>query len=108
MIFGRFARERKGEYGEKPDTFDFLGFTHYCEKSRNGKFRVKQRTSRKKLQAALSRMKVWIKANRTLSVKSLLDQLQAKLMGHYRYYGITDNGPMLSGYWYGTMRLLLK
>ncbi|WP_246246374.1 group II intron maturase-specific domain-containing protein [Paenibacillus lemnae] len=53
-------------------------------------------------------MKAWIKANRTLPVKSLIDQLKAKLTGHYRYYGITDNGPMLSRYWYGTMRLLFK
>ncbi|MCA0755834.1 group II intron reverse transcriptase/maturase [Paenibacillus sp. N4] len=109
MEFGQFAAQNKGNRGEgRPETFDFLGFTHYCGKSRNGKFRVKRQTSRKKFQAALNRMKVWIKANRTLPVKSLMDQLKAKLTGHYRYYGITDNGPMLSRYWYGTMRLLFK
>jgi group II intron reverse transcriptase/maturase len=107
--FGQFAAHNKRSRNEgRPDTFDFLGFTHYCGKSRNGKFRVKRRTSRKKFQAALNRMKIWIKANRTMPVKSLLAQLQAKLVGHYRYYGITDNGPMLSGYWYGTMRMLFK
>ncbi|MBJ6361779.1 group II intron reverse transcriptase/maturase [Paenibacillus sp. GCM10012307] len=107
--FGQFAAQNKGNGGEgKPETFDFLGFTHYCGESRNGKFRVKRQTSRKKFQAALNRMKIWIKTNRTLPVKSLMDQLKAKLTGHYRYYGITDNGPMLSRYWYGTMRLLFK
>ncbi|ANS77237.1 group II intron reverse transcriptase/maturase [Paenibacillus yonginensis] len=107
--FGQFAAQNKKRKGEdKPETFDFLGFTHYCSKSRNGKFRVKRQTSRKKLQAALNRMKEWIKANRALQVKLLLEQLKAKLIGHYRYYGITDNGPMLSRYWYGTMRLLFK
>ena len=46
--FGRFAEENcKRKLGKKPETFDFLGFTHYCSKSRNGKFRVKRKTSKK-------------------------------------------------------------
>ncbi|MCS7465014.1 group II intron reverse transcriptase/maturase [Paenibacillus doosanensis] len=107
--FGQYAAHNKKGRGEgKPETFDFLGFTHYCGQSRNSKFRMKRQTSRKKFQAALNRMKIWIKANRTLQVKLLLNQLKAKLLGHYRYYGITDNGPMLSRYWYGTMKLLFK
>ena len=47
--FGRFAeRDRRNRGQGKPETFDFLGFTHYCSKSRNGKFRVKRKTSKKK------------------------------------------------------------
>ncbi len=46
--FGRYAEEHKRKEGKKPETFTFLGFTHYCSKSRNGKFRVKRKTSRKK------------------------------------------------------------
>lgn len=107
--FGQFAEQNRKNRGTgKPETFDFLGFTHYCGKSRNGKFRVKRRTSRKKFHSAVQRMKAWIKTNRTLPVHSLLEQLKAKLTGHYRYYGITDNGPMLSSYWYSTMKLLFK
>ncbi len=52
--FGRFAetnRKRRGE--NKPETFDFLGFTHYCSKSRKGNFRVKRKTSKKKFRAKL-------------------------------------------------------
>lgn len=52
--FGKFAEkdaERKGN--RKPATFDFLGFTHYCGKSKQGKFRVKRKTSRKKVQGKL-------------------------------------------------------
>ena len=107
--FGQFAARNKRNRGEeKPGTFDFLGFTHYCGESRNGRFRVKRLTSRKKFQSALNRIKLWIKSNRTMPIQLLLDKLKTKLLGHYRYYGITDNGPMLARYWYVTMRLLFK
>ena len=46
--FGRYAKERCRKAGTKPGTFTFLGFTHYCSKSRNGRFRVKRKTSKKK------------------------------------------------------------
>lgn len=46
--FGRYAQKEAQMAGKKAETFDFLGFTHYCSTSRNGKFRVKRKTSRKK------------------------------------------------------------
>ena len=46
--FGRFAKERSAKQGTKLETFTFLGFTHYCSQSRNGRFRVKRKTSKKK------------------------------------------------------------
>ena len=47
--FGRFAlRDSKRKGKKRPDTFDFLGFTHYCSTNRSGKYRVKRKTSRKK------------------------------------------------------------
>ncbi|PHJ38036.1 RNA-directed DNA polymerase, partial [Desulforamulus profundi] len=107
--FGLFAARNVKKRGEnKPETFDFLGFTHYCGVSQNGKFRVKRKTSRKKYQGALYRMKQWIKANRTTPVSILLEQIKPKLVGYYRYYGITDNGPMIHRYWYEVTKLLFK
>jgi len=107
--FGLFATRNTKKRGlNKPDTFDFLGFTHYCGKSRNGKFRVKRTTSRKKFKAAIQKMKQWIKANRTTPVKQLIKEISIRLTGHYRYYGITDNGYMLSRYWYEATKLLFK
>src|SRR3954466_16117827 len=44
-------------------SFDFLGFTHYCGKSKQGKFRVKRKTSRKKVQGKLKETKEWLKSN---------------------------------------------
>lgn len=64
IAFGRFASQEaeKNDTG-KPETFDFLGFTHYCGKSRRGSFRVKRQTSRKKFKAALIRIKEWLRLN---------------------------------------------
>ncbi|MEG6523029.1 group II intron reverse transcriptase/maturase [Desulfotomaculum sp. 1211_IL3151] len=78
----------------KPETFDFLGFTHYCSQSLNGKFRVKRKTSRKKYQASLLRCKLWIQANRHMPISLLMEELRLTLQGYYRYYGVTDNSEM--------------
>lgn len=88
--FGRFATQWCKRMGQnKPDTFDFLGFTHYCSISHQGKFRVKRRTSRKKFRQSVQRMKEWIKENRMLPAKVLMALLKRKLIGYYHYYGIT-------------------
>ena len=90
--FGRFAESNRKRRGEgKPETFDFLGFTHYCSKSRKGYFRVKRKTSKKKFRAKLKLFTEWVKENRTLRKKDLIEKLNVKLAGYYRYYGITDN-----------------
>ncbi|MGB8451371.1 MAG: group II intron reverse transcriptase/maturase [Anaerocolumna sp.] len=90
--FGRFAEENRKHRGVgKPETFDFLGFTHYCSHSRKGKFRVKRKTSAKKVRKKLKEINQWIKVHRNLPKKVIIDKLTARLKGYYRYYGITDN-----------------
>ncbi|MCT2536954.1 group II intron reverse transcriptase/maturase [Aquibacillus koreensis] len=92
ITFGRFAEEDGKRNGrDKPDTFDFLGFTHYCGKSKHGKFRVKRKTSRKKVNAKLKQQKEWLKANRTMDIRDIMDRLRRSLNGYYNYYCITDN-----------------
>lgn len=99
LEFGRHAEEEiKRRGGGKPGTFDFLGFTHYCGKNKYGKFRVKRRTSRKKYIASLQRTKDWFRHHLTLPAKELIARLKVKLLGHYRYYGITDNKRQISNY----------
>ena len=63
--FGRFAREDAYKRGEKPKEFTFLGFTHYCGKTKEGYFKVKRRTSRKKLGQSLEKFTDWAKKART-------------------------------------------
>jgi group II intron reverse transcriptase/maturase len=108
--FGRFAEaDRKARGQGKPETFDFLGFTHYCSKSnKTGRFRVKRKTVRKKLRLKLKELNIWLKQNRHLRLKDLFDGLNRKLKGHYQYYGITDNSPSIGQYLYQATRMLFK
>ena len=107
--FGKFAVQSRKAKGEgKPETFDFLGFIHYCGLSRNGKFRVKRRTSKKKLDGAVARIKQWLKQVRCLPVKEIIAGLNLRLSGHFRYYGVTDNSPGISSFWRIVTNLLLK
>ena len=90
--FGRFAEDNRRHRGTgKPETFDFLGFTHYCAHSSKGKFRVKRKTSAKKVRKKLKEINLWIKVHRNLPKKIIMDKLSIRLKGYYRYYGITDN-----------------
>jgi RNA-directed DNA polymerase len=90
--FGRFAVQNAERRGERAETFDFLGFTHYCGTRRDGSgFRMKRVTARKKFTAKLKVFKEWLKKARTMKTKELWETAKAKLRGHYAYYGVTDN-----------------
>lgn len=107
--FGRFAasnRERRGI--RKPETFDFLGFTHYCSTSKRGAFRVKRKTSRKKYRIKVQNMKKWMWERMHTPVGDLIKELNPKLRGHYQYYGITDNSRSIKNFHRVTEATLLK
>ena len=108
--FGRFAREnRKAKGLGKPETFSFLGFTHYCNQSRNGKFRVKRKTEAKNFKSKIKAFKVWIKTIRSFGpLPDIFSRVRIKLLGHYAYYGITDNSKMIRNYYDIVIRLLFK
>lgn len=107
--FGRFAEENLKKKGNgKPPTFDFLGFTHYCSKSQNGKFRVKRKTSKKKFQAKLKQSKEWLKANRHEDVHTIMDRFIRSLKGYYNYYCITDNYNQVSSFRRKIIKLIFK
>jgi len=99
LRFGRFARRDCQRLGEgSPDTFDFLGFTHYCGTSRAGKFKLKRRTAKKKFKAKVRDLKTWFRSHLTTPLSEVWKTLNAKLRGHYQYYGINDNWPSLMKY----------
>ena len=107
--FGRFARENAYKRGEKPKEFTFLGFTHYCGKTREGYFKVKRRTSRKKLGESLSKFTQWAKqARQVLRKGEMLREARIRVMGHLGYYAITDNLGRCDTYVYRAMRILYK
>ncbi len=103
MEFGRFAVQNAKRRGERAETFDFLGLTHYCGTRRDGKgFRMKRVTARKKFIAKLKIFKEWLKKARTLKTKELWETAKAKLRGHYNYYGVTDNSARNREVWRGS------
>lgn len=107
--FGAFAVKRAKSRGEKAASFDFLGFTHYCSRSQNGrKFRMKRKTISKRLTAKLKIYKEWLKKNRNLTTKEIIQKTVAKLRGHYGYYGVTDNSKSINTYFYQVQKILHK
>jgi group II intron reverse transcriptase/maturase len=107
--FGRFAREDARKRGEKPKEFTFLGFTHYCGKTKEGYFKVKRRTSRKKLGQSLRKFTDWAKkARHVLRKGEMIRQARTRVVGHLSYYAITDNSERCSEYIYRASRILFK
>lgn len=104
--FGRFAEGECSKRGKKPETFGFLGFTHYCSKSKNGKFRVKRKTSRKKFAKKCKEVHRLIGTMRQMKTKEIIAKLNQILVGYYHYYGITDNSGRLKAFRYNVMKSL--
>ena len=104
--FGSFAEENCKKRGTKPETFTFLGFTHYCSRSRSGRFRVKRKTSKKKFAKKCREVHRLIGSMRTLKVKEIISKLNQILTGYFHYYGITDNSERITAFRYNVMRSL--
>ena len=97
LEFGPFAAENRKRCGQgKPETFDFLGFTHICGKKRsNGRFTVLRQTVRKRLQAKLSEVKAELKQRMHTPIPEVGKWLSAVVGGHIRYYGVPMNSNAL-------------
>jgi group II intron reverse transcriptase/maturase len=108
--FGRYAEENSRNRGKrKPDTFDFLGFTHYCSKSRKGNFLLKVKTDKKRMKQKTKEMSQWLKTIRNkIKIKDIWKILSAKLRGHYNYYGISSNARSVQAYYCQTTKLTFK
>jgi RNA-directed DNA polymerase len=109
IAFGRFAREDARRRGEKPKEFTFLGFTHYCGKTRKGNFKLKRRTSRKKFGGSIRAFTEWARSMRSvLSKGEMLRQATRRAAGYLNYYAITDNTRSCSTYCHHVTRILFK
>jgi group II intron reverse transcriptase/maturase len=107
--FGRFAEENAKKKGKKPETFGFLGFTHFCDKSRKGKFKVGRKTDKKKFSAKIKEMNIWLKSVRNLCrVREWWPTLCAKLRGHFQYFGVSGNHRGINKFFFLTIRHVFK
>jgi group II intron reverse transcriptase/maturase len=111
--FGRFAEENRKRRGEgKPETFDFLGFTHICSRTRkNGRFQVKRKTIDKKLRSKIKEIRQILKRRRHQSVAVLGAWLASVTRGWYQYYAVPTNYDSLESFrweiakaWYDALR----
>ena len=90
--FGRFAAERRARRGlGKPETFEFLGFTHICAKSSSGRFMLKRVTSKKRMSAKLSEVKTELMRRRHLPIPEQGRWLASVVRGHCNYYAVPSN-----------------
>src|ERR1017187_581875 len=107
--FGRYAAEIRARRGDrKPETFEFLGFTHICAKTRNGRFKLKRVTSKKKMRVKLASVKTEIRRRWHHSIPEQGRWLASVLTGHYRYYAVPDNIRALQAFREAVIRRWLK
>jgi RNA-directed DNA polymerase len=106
IAFGRFAaRDARRRGRRKPETFDFLGFTHYCSVSRERKYTLRVKTMRKRLSRSLREVSNWCREHRHDLVEEQRAALNAKLRGHYQYYGRPTNYLSLWAYYHRVRRI---
>ena len=109
ITFGRFERDNAEKQNRKPNTFEFLGFTHYCDVSRRGNFKLGRKTSSKKFSAKCREMNNWLRGIRNLvRTKDWWKILSAKLRGHYQYYGVSENYLSLIKFYRLTVKTVRK
>ena len=109
MEFGKKALAKsEGADGRKPATFDFLGFTHICKRSRRGKFTIHVRTMRKRLRRSLQKVTAWCREHRHDPVDEQHEALNRKLRGHYQYYGRSTNLRSLGEFYERVRRIWQK
>lgn len=109
ISFGRFEPQNATRQNRKPNTFDFLGFTHFCDRTRKGAFKVGRKTMKKKLATKCKEMNLWLKSIRNLyKTKDWWKVLASKLRGHYQYYGVSGNFWLINEYYKCVLRLTRK
>jgi len=97
--FGRHAARRRAARGDRrPETFDYLGFTHMCAKTRNGRFKLQRVTSKKKMRSKLRSVKTEMRRRMHHPLPEQGDWLARILTGHYRYYAVPDNSKALRSF----------
>nr|MBA2316690.1 group II intron reverse transcriptase/maturase [Euzebyales bacterium] len=110
--FGRFAAQRRAKRGlARPETFTFLGFTHICAETKNGRFTLKRVTIAKRMRAKLRELKAELKRRRHLSIPEQGRWLASVVRGHLNYYAVPGNTEAVAAfrtqvtrYWYRALR----
>lgn len=103
--FGRFTEENRRRKGRgRPEVFDFLGFTHYCGKTRDGRFLLRQKTQRKRMIRKLKELRQEMRRRMHHRLGDQHRWLAAMLRGHYAYFGIPGNSTCLDRFRFQVMK----
>jgi RNA-directed DNA polymerase len=89
--FGRSAQRNARAVGERPETFSFLGFVHYCTRNRNGNFKLGRKTEKSRLRRSIARLTELMREIRHRSLREQVGAINQVLRGHYAYYGLAGN-----------------
>jgi group II intron reverse transcriptase/maturase len=107
--FGRFAAQSREANGlGKPETFEFLGFTHICAKSRAGRFKLKRVTSKKRMRAKLHAVKAELRRRMHHPIPEQGAWLARVVGGHFAYYAVPDNSEALRAFANAVIRYWLQ
>lgn len=97
--FGRYAEQRRKKRGlGRPETFDFLGFTHCCSKTRQGRFKILRLTVKKRLRATLAAIREKLMRRRHEPIKQVGVWLTKVMRGYFNYFAVPDNLQRLAGF----------
>jgi RNA-directed DNA polymerase len=98
--FGRYARQKRKDRDDRgaPETFNFLGFTHSCGRTRKGGFTVLRQTMRTRWQAKLQAVKAELRARLHDPIPQVGTYLRSVVLGHVRYYGVPMNGRAIGAF----------
>ena len=109
FTFGRYEKKNADQQDRKANTFDFLGFTHFCDKTRQGRYKLGRKTARKKFIPKAKEMNKWLKDNRNLTkTKDWWKILKAKMRGHFQYYGVSGNYQSIDAFYSSTIKMVHK
>jgi len=107
--FGRYAEQRRKEQGlGRPETFDFLGFTHCCSKTRQGGFKILRLTVKKRLRATLAAIRDKLIKKRHEPIAQVGVWLKRVMRGYFNYHAVPDNLKRLKGFRHGVCREWFK
>ncbi len=107
--FGRYAAQNRKRRGAgKPESFNFLGFTHTCDRTRTGRFIVLRQTVRTRMQAKLREIKDELRKRLHAPIPAVGQWLRSVVQGHFQYYAVPRNHRKLSAFKYQVYRLWLE
>jgi group II intron reverse transcriptase/maturase len=110
MEFGRYAAQRRKQHGERrPETFNFLGFTHICGTNQaTGYFVIHRKTMGKRMAAKLKEIKAMLRLRLHQSLADTIKWLQSLVRGYFQYHAIPGNEVRLRAFRHDVLRLWMS